>query len=222
MTQPDAFLAGAPRALSTRTSEAIGRNPDRRTGTVLSFDAGELTVQIAGGQVARAGYLESYTPVVGDVVSLILQRSTWLCLGKLVDPTAAAPPVVPVTNGIQIFAGAQFEQNYVFINVTGLSFSFTKKEAATRLFVQFAGSGYADTVSDVLEFGALINGADYGLSWHFFNIANCHFGTAGFQFISGVPAATYTVQGRFRIASGPGTVRLDSNDKLSLACTEVD
>lgn len=101
MTQPEAFLPGAQKSLSSRTSEAIGRNPDRRTGTVLSFLEGELSVQVAGGQVFRAGYLDSYQPVIGDVVSLVLQRSTWLVLGRLEDNLGGGAPIGGLLGGVR-------------------------------------------------------------------------------------------------------------------------
>jgi hypothetical protein len=220
MTQPEAFLPGAQRALSSRTAEAIGRNPDRRTGTVLSFTDGELTVQVAGGSIVKAGYLDTYiNPAEGDVVALLLQRSTWLALGRISDQNPVPP--VQVTNGVHINPGSQFEQNYVFIPIAGSSFLFTKRSATTRLFAQITGSGFADSVTDVLELGVRINGTDSSLALHFFNIANCHFGLSGFDFLSGIPAGTYTVQPIFRINSGPTTVRFDANDRISCAVTEV-
>jgi len=81
---PGQYVPASQAMLASRTSEAIGRNPDRRTGVVSAIDSGVLTVEVAGGATERVGYLASYEPAVGDVVALIQQRSTWLCIGRLV------------------------------------------------------------------------------------------------------------------------------------------
>lgn len=99
MTQPEAFLPGAQKSLSSRTAEAIGRSPDRRTGTVVSFIDGALNVQVAGGAVVSAGYLDSYQPTVGDVVAIVLQRSTWLVIGRLEDSAGGGAPVGGLLGG---------------------------------------------------------------------------------------------------------------------------
>lgn len=82
---PRGLPSGARGSLADRTAQAIGRNPDRRTGTVISFDAGSetLTVSVGGGDPEQVGYLGTYTPTPGDVVALVRQRSTWLCLGDI-------------------------------------------------------------------------------------------------------------------------------------------
>lgn len=101
MTSPDPFLNSSSRALSSRTSEAIGRNPDRRTGVVVSFEDGVLMVRVAGGNVTRCGYLDSYMPIVNDVVALVLQRSTWLCLGRMENRLGTGVPVGAIIGGVR-------------------------------------------------------------------------------------------------------------------------
>lgn len=86
------YVPASPSMLASRTSEAIGRNPDRRTGVVAGFDNGILTITVSGGATERVGYLSSYEPAVGDIVCLIQQRSTWLCIGRL---SAASDPALP-------------------------------------------------------------------------------------------------------------------------------
>lgn len=103
MTSPNTpALPGSPQLLASRTAEAIGRAPDRRTGVVASIDGGVLTVSVGGGATERVGYLASYEPVVGDVVALVQQRSTWLCIGRMV-----AFDDVPVVAGAA-FGGVLF------------------------------------------------------------------------------------------------------------------
>ena len=110
MTNPSAptvYQAASPNMLASRTSEAIGRNPDRRTGVVSAVGTdGSLTVTVSGGASERVGYLASYEPVVGDVVALVQQRSTWLCIGRLT--LDGAPGGVPGTalGGVLFVTGA--------------------------------------------------------------------------------------------------------------------
>lgn len=82
--------------LASRTSEAIGRSPDRRTGVVREApQGGLLSVLVSGGATERVGYLTSYEPVVGDVVMLVQQRSTWVCVGRFARDTESG--IVPGT-----------------------------------------------------------------------------------------------------------------------------
>lgn len=52
-----------------------------RTGTVVSVSAAGVSVDVGGG-VFAAGVVTSYAPLVGDVVSVFRQDSSWLVLGK--------------------------------------------------------------------------------------------------------------------------------------------
>lgn len=52
-----------------------------RTGTVSSVSATTLNV-IVGGTTITAAYLDSYAPVVGDLVVVAKQDSSWVVLGR--------------------------------------------------------------------------------------------------------------------------------------------
>lgn len=123
MTAPGVYWPATPATLAARTAEAIGRNPDRRTGTVVSFSAGILTVSVGGGDPEQVGYLGSYlNPTPGDVVALVLQRSTWLCLGRIFGEGQLPPANNVVTqagqvtanvNGTSLTVGVVFAQPFV-------------------------------------------------------------------------------------------------------------
>lgn len=206
--------------LAARTSEAIGRAPDRRTGTVVSFVSERLTVSVAGGDPEEVGYLDSYQPEPGDVVILILQRSTWVCIGRIANPTS--PFAAPQQNGQQVTASGQVSNSAVYVNIPGLSFQITKRRTLSRVYGQVAGSAYANVAGGVVEFSAQINGVDHGLATFYFNATGQHHAVSGFRYLSGIPKGTYTVQGRFRLASGGGQITLDNNDRVSLMCAEVN
>lgn len=93
MTSPGGLITplSSQATLASRTSEAIGRPPDRRTGVVVSFASNKLMVSVGGGEAEEVGFIDTYAPLVGDVVILILQRSTWVCIGRLAATGAALP-----------------------------------------------------------------------------------------------------------------------------------
>jgi hypothetical protein len=73
----DAVAEIVPRIAKERTATL-------RTGKVASVTGGVAKVNIGGSTTTiSARFHTYYTPVVGDVVSLITQRDVWLILGKL-------------------------------------------------------------------------------------------------------------------------------------------
>lgn len=69
-------------ALPAATQRAAGPASALRTGTVTAISSsGGVTVSVQGGSLPGLAYLDSYTPQVGDVVSLYAQDSSWLVLG---------------------------------------------------------------------------------------------------------------------------------------------
>lgn len=119
---PTQYPPASQAILAARTSEAIGRSPDRRTGVVTTISAGVLTVAVSGGDTKNVGYLASYLPAVGDVVCLLLQRSTWVCLGKLASPAdykgqGAGAASAVATNSAPIATGVEVTTHIVSITV---------------------------------------------------------------------------------------------------------
>lgn len=203
--------------LASRTSEAIGRNPDRRTGVVTAIDGGVVTVQIAGGATERVSYLATYAPVVGDVVALIQQRSTWLCLGRI---PSADEPAGPFADAVYITPPNINNATTSFADITNVTFDFIKRSESSRVFAQIGGSCYTGTVGAAVELAVRINSVDHVLAFFFFNQANVHHSWSGFRYLTGIPAGVHTVIGRFRAPLG-GTISLDGNDRVSLMCAEA-
>lgn len=217
---PTGYLPASQAMLASRTSEAIGRSPDRRTGVVASFDGGILTVTVSGGATERVGYLADYRPVVGDVVALIQQRSTWLCLGAMGNPDE---PLPPSSNGIAVDGPpAGLNASGAWITITGSSFTFVKRRDSSRVFAQILGSSYTNNVFCIGEYGLQINGVDRLLARFFFNVASTHLSFCGSNFLTGIPAGTYTVLGRVQRVGAAGNISIDVNDRISTMCTEVD
>lgn len=216
---PGVYLPGSQAAPSARFSEAIGRPADRRTGTVVAFSAGVLTVSVGGGEPEDVGYLSSYAPVVGDVVCLVLQRTTWLCIGRLNDSTSVLPP----SSESNWFAGPSGSNNTsTYAVVTGTGITFTKRRPESRVYVHLAGSGFSASAASGGEYAARIAGLDFSMAQFFWNNAAEHHSFSGFRHLSGIAAGTYTVQVSFRLYNGVGAIQYDAHDRFSLLCWEVD
>jgi hypothetical protein len=125
-------------------------------------------------------------------------------------------------NGFAVTSGTDTTTSGPYVNLAGTgsqtSFSFTKRFAASRLRVAMS-AGMSTTVASGAVFGVRINGVDYDV---------CAAATAsgaravgsGTAYISGVPAGTYTVQGRWKRWVGTSTLSRDVNDWLSIDVQE--
>lgn len=70
--------------LAHQTQKTAGISNGMRTATITAVVSGNPTLSIAGGLISSGvGVLASYTPVVGDVVAVFRQDSSWLVLGKV-------------------------------------------------------------------------------------------------------------------------------------------
>lgn len=114
-----------------------------------------------------------------------------------------------------------------YVNMAGTgsvtSFSFTKRYTATRVRVDLQASFQViGTGNSAARFAVSINGTDYDIVNRHVNPALTHAETGGHRYITGIPAGTYTVQGRWRRTAGTQTLRRASDDWLSISATEVD
>lgn len=76
--------------LSTAVTQAIPDAAAIRLGVVVAHGPVYLRVQVSGADVATdAGWLESYQPVLGDVVVLGKQSAAWVVLGSFASPITA-------------------------------------------------------------------------------------------------------------------------------------
>lgn len=73
--------------LPTQISEFVGPQVSRRIGTVFDVTGTTVTVSVGGANIVVDGYLDSYTPVEGDIVFLLREDSSWFLLGLIVGPS---------------------------------------------------------------------------------------------------------------------------------------
>lgn len=72
--------------LAHQTQKTAGIGNGMRTATVTAVDGDAITITVSGGQfTSGVGVVTSYAPIVGDVVAVFRQDSSWLILG----PTSA-------------------------------------------------------------------------------------------------------------------------------------
>lgn len=216
--------------IAQAVQDSGGQPSTVRIGTVVSTTPLQIDL---GGRILgleAVGVLTPYTPSAGDVIALLGQSvegaqatgSSWLCLGAIVASTSG----LLSQNGVQVFAAAQ-SAGAGYVDLTGVTFTFTKRRPGSRILAHMAGSCYANTVGGGAEFSARLTSATYtsinhNLASQFFNVANTHLSCVGFRHLSGIPAGTYTVQGAFHLYVGGGNVITDGNDRISLMLTEVD
>jgi hypothetical protein len=126
-------------------------------------------------------------------------------------------------NGINNATGSGTNATTSYANLPGTSsFQFIKRFADTRVRVDIQTSFFSTAVTTSARFAALINGTDYDVAQQFVNPANTHIPVAGHRYITGIPAGTYTVQGRWRRVAGAGTLTQAAADNwLSLSAKEV-
>lgn len=120
-------------------------------------------------------------------------------------------------------AGSDTTTSATYVNLAGTgsvtSFSFTKVLAATNLKVAISASWVAATNSANTRFAVLVNGVDYeccgGLAG-----TGAGYMTYGWQYIPGLAAGVYTIQGRWKRFAGTGTPTRDTNSWLSISVAE--
>lgn len=111
-----------------------------------------------------------------------------------------------------------------YVNMTGTSsFSFTKDYSDTDVKVEMALTFFSSSTGSGVRYGVRINSTDYNVGKYSQTLptAGVHLPTSGIAFISGIPAGTYTVQGRWLRLAGAGTLSRASTDWLSISATEV-
>lgn len=101
---------------------AMPPNNGVRVGEVVSINP--LRINLAGGIIA-AGILGSYSPVVGDFVSLIREEGTWLALGATGTPAAtgtALATVARTSDATQAATAVVLPDEQLFLPVAPYSF----------------------------------------------------------------------------------------------------
>ena len=201
-----------------------------RIGTVLSVSP--LVVSVQGSALTNVGALNPGL-VAGDVVALLGQSavssdgSSWLALGPL---TTAGFVHTDNPAGIQVFTGVQNNATAVYATITGVTFTFRKLRANSRVVMHFAGSSFASAIGVIGEFAlritdtaGVVPATDQSVASLFYNIAVTHLSWSGTRILGAgvLPAGLYTITGQFRNVGGAGNVSFDANDRLSAIFTEV-
>lgn len=219
-------------ALAYGVAQAAGQPATVRIGTIIATTP--LIIDLDGTALLNesVGCVSSYLPRAGDVVALLGQSvagadsfaSSWTILGANTNSDAS----VSGRGGLQVMAAVQAEGAGTFINLTGLTFPFTKRRDGSLIHGRFGGSAFSSAVGLGGEFAAQIldaAGAQVGfkvLASRFYNFAADHGVFIGFDDIPGIPAGSYTVQGQFRkYVGGAGNIQTDTNDRMSLYFDEV-
>jgi hypothetical protein len=125
-------------------------------------------------------------------------------------------------NGFAVTSGSDTIAVGTYTNLAGTgsqtSFTFVKRFTSTR--VRLSGSiGISAAAVGGAMLGATINGTDYDICVAVTASAARGSGS-GARYIAGIPAGTYTVQGRWKRSAGSGTITRDVNDWLSIECQE--
>lgn len=70
--------------LPAQVQKSAGIPNGMRTATVTAVSGGNVTLSVSGGSISSGvGVLASYTPVVGHIVAVFRQDSSWLVLGRI-------------------------------------------------------------------------------------------------------------------------------------------
>lgn len=103
------------------------------------------------------------------------------------------------------------------------SFSFQKlySSTQTKLRVWLSVTARVDVTFTNSGWGVRVNGTDYDVAHNEFGTTSAHQCISGGIFITGVPAGTYTVQGRYKRDGGTGSIFVDNNDRLTVLMAEV-
>lgn len=154
---------------------------------------------------------DSYVSVDAGVTTLVLD-------GNSVHPNAEGVNAQSLASGSE-----NATTSYTTLGGNSPSFDFTKRETATRLRIDMAEGYYVTAADTGVRFGVRINGTDYDVTQrNGTQTANVHETAVGTRIISGIPAGTYTIDGRWKKTAGTGNTVRDFNDWHSIACTEVD
>lgn len=70
--------------LAAATQKTAGIGNGMRTATIAAVSGSAVTLSVGGGLITSGvGVIDSYTPVVGDIVAVFRQDSSWLVLGAI-------------------------------------------------------------------------------------------------------------------------------------------
>lgn len=127
-------------------------------------------------------------------------------------------------NGVGAASATDSTTSATYVDMVGAStsFSFTKGSSGTRLKVTMnVGAFISGAANTRPGFAVSIGGVDYDVVGMTINPLATHTINAGFVYLSGITAGTYTVQGRWRRISGTGTLARNSEDPVAISVLEL-
>lgn len=132
--------------------------------------------------------------------------------------------VVSNADGINNACGSSTTTSSSFANLPATSsFSFTKAQSTTKLVVHMHFTAYCTVAASALEVAVQVNSVDYTVAGSTYNTLSSHLQISGVHpnVAPGLAAGVYTIQARWRRASGTGTFNVDGADRLSILVEEV-
>lgn len=127
-------------------------------------------------------------------------------------------------NGVGAASATDSTTSATYVNMAGAStsFSFTKASSGTRLKATMnVGAFISGAANTRPGFAVQIGSTDYDVVGMTINPLATHTINAGFVYLSGIAAGTYTVQGRWRRISGTGTLARNSEDPVAISILEL-
>lgn len=195
----------------------------RRLG--LTWELRPGTVSTTNGSVLLDGDSESLT-VSSLIGALLIDMRVMVMLvpqgGNYVIGVLSTP-IGQNQNGFSDnIVGPATVTSASYIDLPGLSFLFTKAYAGTRVLLSLDADAYSTVANTVVRYGGSINSADYNITELVINNEiNEHQRTSGHTYVpAGIPAGTYTVQGRWARTAGTGVITL-GNSWHSMSAREV-
>lgn len=188
-----------------------------RAATVASVVAGGVMIKINGATLGPYAWISPYTPLVGDVVSVFRQDSSWVVLGPLVTRQPGYGQIGPVGGN-----GATSASTTPVAVTSAASITFAR--AGAPLLIQQQAGAFVSVANTGVDFGVRIFGTGYDVTtWvaaQFFNPINQHMSAGGTATITTPGVGAYSFQAMMWRFSGTGTATSDVNDAHSVTLQE--
>jgi hypothetical protein len=166
------------------------------------------------------------SPVEGMLTYLSDSDTLWHYSGTAWVPANALANPVGVS-AAAVSSGTDTTTSDTYANMAGTgaltSVSITKLGTGTRIRVAMSVTFSSSVGGLGGQFGVLVNGVDTDVCKLSNSVpaASTHLPASGWNYISGLAAGTYTVQGRWHRTAATGTLTRDGNDWLAIEAQEV-
>lgn len=160
-------------SITQQIAAAPGQPSSVRIGIILETNPTVISVQ--GQEFTDVGFLDSYTPTLGDVVALLGQSSqagtdptSWLCLGEIVSE----PSTLRIQAGQEFFTFVALTNTFIdvvfatpFIDVPAVTCTIGSNAGVTSSW--FVRSGFTSNTGFRLSLnGPSATWTDVPVFWH--------------------------------------------------------